>query len=134
MDQEQLNYARLSVLVIEDQPFVRRVIDQILRQIGFRHIFQAADGESGLAQCACSMPDLVICDINMEPVSGLEFLARLRSGTENIDNQTPVIFLTNHAERETVMKAISLGVDSFVVKPPSFNSLKERIDRLVRAR
>ncbi|WP_029011140.1 response regulator [Azospirillum halopraeferens] len=134
MDRTPDDYARHRILVIEDQPFVRRTIVQILMQIGFRSVAEATDGETGLQECARTAPDVIICDIDMRPVGGLQFLASLRSDPHGACAGTPVIFLTNHAESEIVKKAMALGVNGFVVKPPARASLKERLDRLLAVR
>lgn len=134
MMKDPVNYEQFTVLVIEDQPFVRRTIMQILAQIGFRRISEADNGETGMAQCIKMNPDIIVCDIEMKPMSGLDFLAALRASTEVNNNRTPVVFLTNHTESEIVKKAMVLGVNGFVVKPPSFGALKERVDRLLTSR
>ncbi|MBP2312041.1 response regulator [Azospirillum soli] len=134
MDKKSVDYDQHNILVIEDQPFVRRTIMQILMQIGFTKIAEADNGETGMQECVRSNPDIIVCDIDMKPVSGLQFLAQLRASTEVKNNRTPVVFLTNHTESEIVKKAMALGVNGFVVKPPSFGALKERVDRLLAAR
>ncbi len=134
MDRKPVDYGQFRILVIEDQPFVRRTITQILMQIGFTSVAEADNGETGMAACVRSSPDIVVCDIEMKPVSGLQFLEQLRSSAEVANNRTPVVFLTNHTESEIVKKAMALGVNGFVVKPPSFGALKERVDRLLAAR
>ncbi|KAA0683483.1 response regulator transcription factor [Roseomonas genomospecies 6] len=131
MDRKPVDYGQFSILVIEDQPFVRRTIMQILSQIGFRSIAEADNGETGMQECIRSTPDVIVCDIDMKPVSGLQFLAELRASAEVRNRRTPVVFLTNHTESEIVKKAMALGVNGFVVKPPSFGALKERVDRLL---
>ncbi|NUB28021.1 response regulator [Azospirillum brasilense] len=131
MDRKPVDYGQYSILVIEDQPFVRRTIMQILSQIGFRSIAEADNGETGMQECIRATPDVIVCDIDMKPVSGLQFLAELRASAEVRNRRTPVVFLTNHTESEIVKKAMSLGVNGFVVKPPSFGALKERVDRLL---
>ncbi|ALJ34826.1 response regulator [Azospirillum brasilense] len=131
MDRKPVDYGQYSILVIEDQPFVRRTIMQILSQIGFRSIAEADNGETGMRECIRATPDVIVCDIDMKPVSGLQFLAELRASAEVRNRRTPVVFLTNHTESEIVKKAMSLGVNGFVVKPPSFGALKERVDRLL---
>ena len=133
MDRLPVDYGQYAILVIEDQPFVRRIIAQILSQIGFRTIIEAEDGESGLRACVRSNPDLILCDIDMAPVSGLEFLAGLRASADVPNPRTPVVFLTNHTESEIVKQGMALGVNGFVVKPPSLGALKERVDRLLPA-
>lgn len=134
MERKTVDYEQFTILVIEDQPFVRRTIMQILTQIGFRRIAEADNGETGLQECIRTNPDIIVCDIDMKPVSGLQFLATLRNSFEVRNNRTPVVFLTNHTESEIVKKAMSLGVNGFVVKPPSIGGLKERVDRLLGAR
>lgn len=134
MDRNPVDYEQYKILVIEDQPFVRRTIMQILMQIGFKSIAEADNGETGMAECRRVSPDIVVCDIDMKPVSGLQFLAELRASGGDADSRTPVVFLTNHTESEIVKKAMALGVNGFVVKPPSFGALKERVDRLLAAR
>lgn len=129
-----MEYAKFRILVIEDQPFVRRTIVQIMTQIGFREIAEADNGETGMQECIRVKPDLVVCDIDMKPVSGLQFLASLRASAEAGIPRTPVVFLTNHTESEIVKQAMALGVNGFVVKPPSFAALKERVDRLLAGR
>ncbi|MGR0188263.1 response regulator [Azospirillum aestuarii] len=131
MDRKPVDYGQYSILVIEDQPFVRRTIMQILSQIGFRSIAEADNGETGMQECIRATPDVIVCDIDMKPVSGLQFLAELRASAEVRNRRTPVVFLTNHTESEIVKKAMALGVNGFVVKPPSFGALKERVDRLL---
>lgn len=134
IDRQPGDYARFRVLVIEDQPFVRRTIMQIMSQIGFHAPAEADNGESGMQECIRINPDLIVCDIDMKPVSGLQFLAQLRASTEAANPRAPVVFLTNHTESEIVKQAMALGVNGFVVKPPSFAALKERVDRLLGGR
>ncbi|ALG71173.1 regulator [Azospirillum thiophilum] len=134
MDMQAIDYSQHRILVVEDQPFVRRTIIQILGQIGFRGIAEADNGETAMQECIRVNPDLIVCDIDMKPVSGLQFLARLRASTEAANPRAPVVFLTNHTESEIVKQAMTLGVNGFVVKPPSFAALKERVDRLLGGR
>ena len=134
MDKQAVDYAQFRILVIEDQPFVRRTIVQIMTQIGFQGMAEADNGESGMQECIRTNPDLIVCDIDMKPVSGLQFLAQLRSSTQAANPRAPVVFLTNHTESEIVKQAMALGVNGFVVKPPSFAALKERVDRLLGGR
>ncbi|NYZ11874.1 response regulator [Azospirillum sp. RWY-5-1] len=134
MEQKTVDYEQFTILVIEDQPFVRRTIMQILTQIGFRRIAEADNGETGMQECIRTNPDIIVCDIDMKPVSGLQFLETLRNSYDVRNNRTPVVFLTNHTESEIVKKAMSLGVNGFVVKPPSVGALKERVDRLLGSR
>jgi len=120
-----------AVLVIEDEPFVRLTICFILRQMGFQRVYEADNGAAGLEACAREMPQIIVCDIEMEPIDGLDFLATLRQRESNQRQRVPVIFLTNHTQSTLLERAMNLGVDAFVVKPPSFTALKDRIDRIL---
>lgn len=131
MTPKPVDYARFPVLVIDDQPFVRKAMGQILRLIGFIHIAEAEDGESGIRHCIDSSPALIVCDIEMQPVSGLEFLSMLRTRPDVHNNKVPVIVLTVHGESDILRKAMKLGIDGFVIKPPSVAAMKERIDRIL---
>ena len=129
MERGRADYQSFSVVVIEDQAFVRKTIVQLLGQLGLGRIGEAEEGEAGLGECRRLNPDIIVCDIDMRPVNGLDFLTRLRASTEIRNPRTPVIFLTKHTESEIVKQAMALGVNAFVVKPPTLPALRERIDR-----
>jgi len=133
MDRSRADYQSFGVVVIEDQAFVRKTIVQLLGQLGFSKIGEAEEGESGLRECQRANPDVIVCDIDMRPVNGLDFLTRLRASTDVRNPRTPVIFLTKHSESEVVKQAMALGVNAFVVKPPTLPALRERIDRFLFA-
>ena len=121
-------YENLRVLVVEDNAFVRSLVAKVLYNIGVRDIAQATDGGTGLEQLSAFRPDVVICDIEMAPMGGMDFLRAARAG---IATDTPVIFLTSHSEPEIVLQAKALGADSFLVKPISTGKLKDRLDRVL---
>lgn len=121
-------YEKLRVLIVEDNGFVRSLVAKLLYNIGVRDIAQATDGGTGLEQLSQSKPDVVICDIAMTPMGGLDFLKAARAG---VGADIPVIFLTSHTEPEIVMQAKELGADSFLAKPVSTGKLKERLDRVL---
>lgn len=121
---------QIRVLVIDDQAFVRRIVTMLLRQAGFQEIAEAKDGAAGLEAVGSFKPHLVICDIEMQPVDGLEFLRTLHQGTMPLPK---VIFLTSHGESEMVLKARDLGVDAFVLKPVTGAQLERRIEHVIGA-
>jgi two-component system chemotaxis response regulator CheY len=124
----------LSVLIIEDEFHVRRLVSQILHRIGIRHVYEAEDGGAGLMETLRVKPKLVLCDIHMKPVNGLTYLANLRKAKVGDVASTPVIFLTADAERDTVMLAKDLRVDGYLVKPVSVNDVKKQITRVLNIR
>jgi len=128
-----VNFSLYSVLVIEDQTFIRGVIVRILKQLEFGAIHEASDGSDGLNIALERRPDVIICDIEMAPMDGLTFLQQLRN-REPEGRKVPVIFLTNHASREMVLKARDLGVNAFIAKPVTVTGLREKLLVLMATR
>lgn len=127
----EIPYETLDALVIEDDEFQRGLIVQALKVIGLGGVRQAEDGQSGLKACMAKLPDLIVCDIEMAPMDGLEFLKALRRTRSGAVRTIPIVFLTSHNESETVQAAVAAGVDAFIVKPPTLKSLKTRIDAVL---
>jgi two-component system chemotaxis response regulator CheY len=123
-------YEHFAVLVIEDERQTRALIKKQLHQIGIVWVLEAADGGAGLSRVLESPPHLILCDIHMEPVGGLEFVQRLRSLENSAIRDTPVVFLTADAQRETVLIARDSRVNGYLVKPVSLWDLKTRIDAI----
>lgn len=117
----------LCILLVEDHPGSRRLTRSMLNHIGIRNVEEAIDGKDALASLAASRPDLIICDWNMKPMDGLDFVKQVRVG-ENPDEKTiPIIMLSAHAERQRVEIARDAGVNEFLVKPVSIGTLHDRI-------
>ena len=104
--------ATVRVLVVEDNDFIRELVATMLRDIGFRDIAQARDGEGALSQIETADPGLSICDISMQPIDGLEFVEALRRHFWPRAGEVPVIFLTSHTEAPIVKRAFKLGVEA----------------------
>ena len=126
--------AKIRILVIEDEDFTRQMICGLLRQLGFRLIMEASDGESGFRELVRTKPLLVLCDVHMQPLDGLGFLAKLRGLSNQALAEMPVIFLTADKQQETVLTAKRLQVDGYIVKPVSIQILKQRLDALMQKR
>jgi two-component system, chemotaxis family, chemotaxis protein CheY len=119
--------AKIRVLVVDDNDFMRDLVASMLREIGFRDIFHAADGEAALAKTKEVEPGMIICDVDMEPMNGLDFVERMRRNQPPPAKQTPVILLTAHSDAEIVQRAIKLAVNAYIVKPVKRNQLEARI-------
>lgn len=127
------NFSRMNALIVEDQAFIRTVVSRILKQLEFNQIFEADEGTGGLSLALERKPDVIICDIEMAPMDGLTFLQQLRQ-KEELGRRTPVIFLTNHAQKDMVLKARDLGVNAFIAKPVTVVGLREKLAVLLSAR
>lgn len=117
----------IRVMVIDDNDFMRETVATMLRDIGFRDISQAQDGNDALRQIELANPGLIICDINMKPMDGLSFVEALRQHSWPRATEIPVIFLTVHTEAAIVKRAAKLGVEAYVVKPVQKKQLEARI-------
>jgi two-component system, chemotaxis family, chemotaxis protein CheY len=125
----------LVILVVEDDNFTRSLILSILRGLGVRMVLEAADAGAALEQLTDGDVDVIVSDIEMHPVNGLEFLRHLRAGTRPAGvvpprappSQIPVIFLTAHAKAKLVEQARAAGVSAFLTKPIRPALLRDRI-------
>ena len=120
-------FGDLSVLVIEDEKFTRMVLAKMLGALGFKAVHQAEDGESGLAALRAHNPDVIVCDVEMQPMDGLGFLKALRASADARHRALPVVFMTNRADEGRMAEAAALGADTFIVKPATPESLKENL-------
>src|SRR6266849_10613805 len=126
-----LPMAKLKVLIIEDERGLTEVLTYNLEREGY-HTIVAHDGQEGLRKAQTIVPDMILLDIMLPVVDGLDVCRRLRSSevTQNI----PIIFLTAKAEETDQVVGFSLGADDYVTKPFSVKVLLERIKALLRRR
>lgn len=123
------DYSRCSALVVDDHPFMREIVRNILRDIGFATIVSAPDGRAALDLLGGDQQfDVIVCDVDMEPMNGLEFLGELRLHDVELVRTLPVILLTAHSDELTVAGAREAGTDAYLLKPVSRASLKARVD------
>ena len=115
-----------KVLTIEDDVLLRETLTEILEVYGHT-VFQAEDGEVGVAMFFESSPDLVLCDINMPKMDGLEVLKKLKVSIGEAD-MPPFIFLSAKTEKKNIQQALDLGAVDFVSKPYSAPELLKLID------
>ncbi len=116
-----------KVLVIDDEPYMRKVIRSLLLASGLKQIHEAPNGRQGLDAICGVVPDVVILDWEMPDMNGTDFMRAVRSPSTFPYPGVPVIMLTGHVERERVVEAVRLGVHEFLCKPVSAKSLLERI-------
>ena len=115
-----------TVLVVDDDPHIRQLLVFAFEKAGLA-VREAADGEEALAQIARAAPDLVVLDINMPRMDGLELCRRLRATSE-----VPVLFLSSRDEEFDRVLGIELGADDYVVKPFSPREVVARANAIMR--
>lgn len=118
----------IRVLVVDDFPTMRRIVKNLLKQIGFEHIDEAENGQQALEKLKVGGYGLVITDWNMPVMEGIDLLRNIRK-TEGIKD-IPVLMVTAEAEKEKVIEAIKAGVDNYIVKPFTAEVLKEKLEKV----
>jgi two-component system, chemotaxis family, chemotaxis protein CheY len=117
---------KMSVLVVDDYSTMVRIIRNLLRQIGFEDIDDAADGGAALEKMTAKRYGLVISDWNMEPMTGYDLLRRVRANPQI--EATPFIMVTAESKTENVIAAKKAGVNNYIVKPFNAQTLKAKIE------
>ncbi|SOE01146.1 bacteriohemerythrin [Caenispirillum bisanense] len=108
-----VDWARVKVLVVEDNRNFQIIIQTILKSLGVRDITMAGNGEEGLAALAAAVPDLVLCDWRMEAMDGIEFVSQARAG----GSQAKIIMMSGYSDDDVRDRAVAAGVDDFLEKP-----------------
>jgi len=122
-----LDYS-MKILVVDDFVTMRRIVKNLLRQLGFERIVEAEDGEQALARLKGGGFGLVVSDWNMPNMDGLALLRAVRADPALRD--TPFLMVTAEAEKAKVIEAIRAGVSNYVVKPFTAETLREKIERI----
>jgi two-component system, OmpR family, response regulator ResD len=115
-----------KVLIVDDEPNIREVVGLYLRRDG-HDVVSAADGEEALSIFSSAVPDLVVLDLMLPKVGGLEVCRRMRA-----ERRVPLIMLTARGEEEERIVGLSLGADDYVVKPFSPRELAARVAAVLR--
>lgn len=124
-----LSFASYTILIVEDNDFVRFIVSNYLTEFGFKNILMATNGVDGIEMLQKN-PHLVICDISMEPMNGFEFLKLLRA-QKGPQGKIPVIFLTGAADEQAVKQAVTLKADAYLLKPIAPEVLKQKLITLL---
>jgi two-component system chemotaxis response regulator CheY len=116
------------ILVVEDDAVMRTYVVNSLRRMGIQTIETCADGSSALGMVETFKPDLVLTDIHMDPMDGLEFVRQLRAMPNVALRKTRVIFMSADASSGTLAEAMPLGTFGYIVKPPRPETLQAKLE------
>jgi two-component system chemotaxis response regulator CheY len=119
---------KMKVLVVDDFSTMRRIVKNILRQLGFENIVEADDGKTAMRKLESERIDFIISDWNMPKMSGLELLKWVRSHEEFKD--LPFLMVTAEAQKENVLEAVKAKVSNYIVKPFTAETLSEKIEKI----
>ncbi len=107
-----------SILIIDDEKAIRKTLSEILGYEGYK-IDEASDGEEGLNKFRVKSYDLVLCDIKMPKLDGIEFLEKAKE----INPEVPIIIISGHGNIETAVEAVKKGAYDYISKPPDLNRM-----------
>jgi len=119
----------MRILVVDDFHTMRRIVINLLKQLGFSNVVEAGDGKEALEKVHSDKIDLVVSDWNMPNMTGIEFLKELRADERY--KSLPFIMVTAEGKKENVIAAVHAGVSNYVVKPFNAATLKEKLIKVV---
>ena len=128
-----MDYKNLKVLLVEDNDVMSAYVVSLLKRLGIQEIHLCKDGREALKDTVGSVPDLILSDIHMAPLDGLEFVQQLRQSASEVKRRIPVIFMSADTHQETVAKVMALESVAYIVKPPRLEVLKAKIELAMKA-
>jgi len=114
----------MKILLVDDSRTIRNIQKNVLAQLGYKDIMEAADGVEALKLIAETRPDMALVDWNMPNMDGITLVRKIRE----TDRQLPLIMVTTEAEKRRVIEAIQAGVNNYVGKPFTAETLAEKIN------
>ena len=118
----------MKILVVDDFSTMRRIVKNLLIEIGFNNIAEADDGKTALPMLEGGGYDFLVTDWNMPGMPGIDLLRAVRAHPKL--SALPVLMVTAEAKREQIMEAAQAGVNGYVVKPFTSDTLKEKVDKV----
>lgn len=118
----------MKVLIVDDFSTMRRILKNILRQLGFSNIVEADDGATAVGVLERENIDFIISDWNMPEMTGIELLRHVRQTEELKD--TPFLMVTAEAQQENIIEAVKAKVSNYIVKPFTADTLNEKIEKI----
>ena len=119
----------MRILVVDDAQTMRRIIVNLLRQLGFTNMTEADDGTTAWERLNGEHIDLIISDWNMPKMTGIDLLKKVRESEKY--KLTPFIMVTAEGKRENVVAAVQAGVSNYIVKPFNAATLKEKMTKVI---
>ena len=128
---EGMDFRDVSVLLVDDNANMRKVVGAMLKAAGVRRIREANDGLEGLKIFQAQEIDIIFTDLMMQPVDGLAFIRWIRTSTASPNPFVPIIMMTGHATQRTLNEARMAGVTEFLAKPLTALGVMHRINEII---
>ena len=121
----------LKILVVDDNHHMRVLLSEVLRAVGLQNIYEAGDGAEALQQMRAHPIDIVLTDLAMEPLDGLDFVRLLRNSPDSPNQMAPVIMITGHSTMRRISEARDVGVNEFLAKPLTARGVLDRLQKII---
>jgi len=118
----------MKILIVDDFATMRRIMKNILKQIGFSNIIEADDGTTAMEELKKTTVDLIISDWNMPKMTGLDLLKKVRG--DDAFKDVPFLMVTAEAQKQNVIDAVQAGVTNYVVKPFTAEAISEKLEKI----
>jgi two-component system, chemotaxis family, chemotaxis protein CheY len=120
----------MNILVVDDMSTMRRIVKNLLKQLGFNNVEEAGDGKEALNKLKAGNFGFVISDWNMPEMTGIELLRAIRADDKL--KAIPVLMVTAEAQKENLMEAVQAGVSNYVVKPFTVEVLQDKLNKIFK--
>lgn len=125
------SFRKLKILVVDDSKTVRTILAQLLYEMEVADVMEAEDGVEAIEKLRKFKADLVICDLNMVPLDGIEFTRLIRNSEDSPNKFLPIIMLTAYSTKTQLNSALKAGVHSFLAKPVTYVTLRSHIAKVL---
>ena len=120
----------MRVLVVDDMSTMRRIVKNILKQLGFSNLDEAENGQDALTKLRTEPYGFVVSDWNMPVMMGIDLLRSIRADEKL--KHIPVLMVTAEAQKENLMEAIQAGVSNYIVKPFTAETMQDKINKIFK--
>lgn len=120
----------MKILVVDDMSTMRRIVKNILKQLGFNNLEEAENGQEALTKLKTDTYGFVVSDWNMPVMMGIDMLRAIRA--DETLKKIPVLMVTAEAQKENLMEAVQAGVSNYVVKPFTAETMQEKINKIFK--
>ncbi len=120
----------IKVLIVDDFATMRRILKNILKQLGFKNLVEADDGTTAWEVLESQEIDLIISDWNMPKMTGLELLKKVRASDKY--KTRPFLMVTAEAQKQNVIEAVQAGVSNYVVKPFTAEAISDKLSKILK--
>jgi two-component system chemotaxis response regulator CheY len=118
----------MEVLIVDDAAAMRRILRGLLKELGFKNMREAENGQIAMAALKKKKADFVVSDWNMPVMTGMDLLKAIRADDEL--KATPVLMVTAEAKQENIIAAVQAGVSNYIVKPFNAQTLQEKLNKI----